>query len=300
MKKFRNISIIILLPLFLGLIFILTSSDEDSRTGENVRKLLQIFAPHIPDQISFCGEEVPLDKFYVKEQLDRELTVNTYFHSSTIMLVKRAHRWFPVIEPILKEENVPDDFKYMALIESGLMNVVSPSGAAGFWQFLEPTAKEYGLRINKEIDERYHLVKATHATCRYLKDAYLKYGNWTLAAASYNAGMNRINIATEKQKTNNYYDLSLNDETSRYIFRILALKDIFRDPGKFGFSLEKEDLYEPIPTYKVEIDSTIEDLPGFAIEHGTTYRFLKELNPWLMDTKLTVTNTSYIILLPAV
>ncbi len=254
----------------------------------------------MPDSANFCGEMVPVDLFYVREQLERELTVNTYWHSSTLLMLKRTTRWFPVIEPILKEHGIPDDFKYLALIESGLMNVVSPSGAAGYWQFLEKTAKEYGLRVNKEVDERYHVAKATHAACAYLKKARQKFGNWTLVAASYNAGQNRIDESTGRQLTGDFYDLHLNEETSRYIYRILAMKYICRNPMKYGFKLQSGDFYEQLKTRDIEISSTLSDLPAFAREQGISYRMLKELNPWLRSDKLTVKRGEiWVISIPA-
>ena len=254
----------------------------------------------LPDTVDFAGEIVPLDIFYVREQFDRELTVNTYWHSSTILILKRAARWFPVIEPILANNGVPDDFKYLALIESGLLNVVSPSGAAGYWQFLDKTGKEYGLIVNKEVDERYHVAKATEAACRYLNKSYSKFGNWTLVAASYNAGQNRIDDVIGDQATRNFYEMYLNDETSRYIYRILAMKYIFRDPLKYGFKLEKGDYYDPLVTREIKVTQSISKLPEFARSNKTSYRMLKELNPWLRSDKLTVKrDEEYIISLPA-
>lgn len=242
----------------------------------------------VPDSISFAGEKVPLELFYVREQLDRELTVNTYWHSSTLLTLKRAARWFPVIEPLLQREGIPDDFKYLALIESGLMNVVSPSGAAGYWQFLEKTAREYGLEVNKEVDERYHVHKSTKAACAYLKKSMGQFGSWTLAAASYNAGPNKIFESMEDQLSKNYYELYLNDETSRYVFRILALKCIYEDPVKYGFKLQPGDLYVPLRTTFFDVNSTVSNLAIFARDHQISYRMLKELNPWLRSDRLTV------------
>jgi len=254
----------------------------------------------LPDPAFFAGEEVPAGTFYVREQLDREMTVNTYWHSSTLLSMKRTARWFPVIEPILAKNGIPDDFKYLALAESGLANVVSPAGAAGFWQFLEGTGRECGLIVNKEVDERYHLVKATEAACVYLKAAYQKFGNWTLVAASYNAGQGRIIEATSKQRENNFYNLFLNDETSRYIFRILAMKYIWENPVKYGFKLHPEDLYKPLNTKFVNVSTSIPDLVTFAKENKTTFRMLKELNPWLRADKLIVpAGSSFDIMLPA-
>lgn len=249
-------------------------------------QLPPVFSVEIPQQLSFADEKVPIDNFLVREYLDRELISNTYFHSSTIMLFKRANRWFPVIEPILAQHNIPDDFKYLALIESGLENVVSPAGATGFWQFLTHTAREYGLEVNSGIDERYNLEKSTHAACRYLQNAFEKYNNWTLAAAAYNAGNNRISSAIGKQQVDSYYDLFLNIETARYLFRILAIKTIFENPEKYGFYLDEKDLFPPIPVRKVVVTQTIPDLMAFAREHNISYKVLKYFNPWLRQEYL--------------
>lgn len=245
-----------------------------------------VYSIEIPDTIDFADEQVPLDVFYIRENLDRELTVNTYFHSSTLMMLKRANRWFPVIEPILKKNNLPDDFKYLALIESGLENVTSPAGAVGFWQFMKGTAKEYGLEVNDAIDERYHVEKSTQAACRYLSESYAEYKNWTLAAASYNTGNHRIAKELAKQRVTNYYDLLLSTETTRYIFRILAVKLIFQNPAKYGFLISKDDLYPPIPTKIVTVTQTVSSLVDFARKHNITYKTLKIFNPWLRDDNL--------------
>jgi hypothetical protein len=253
----------------------------------------------IPDSANFAGEPVPLDIFYVREQFDRELTVNTYWHSATILSLKRTARWFPVIEPILAKNGIPEDFKYLALIESGLQNVISPAGATGFWQFLEKTGKEYGLTVNREVDERYHVVKATEAACAYLNKSYAKFGNWTLVASSYNAGQGRIDETIGQQQVRNYYLMLLPDETSRYIFRILAVKCIYENPVKYGFKLEPGDLYGPLNVKTIPVTESVRDLPSFAREHKTTYRMLKELNPWLRSDKLTVRKgEEFLIALP--
>jgi hypothetical protein len=250
----------------------------------------------IPDTLDFAGESVPLNYFDVKEGLDKEIHVNTYFHSQTILLIKRTSRFFPEIEKILKEEDVPDDFKYLAAIESGLQNVVSPSRAAGFWQFLKKTGLDYGLEISDEVDERYHLEKATRAACRYLKDAYAKLGSWTLAAASYNAGIKALQNCIDTQKQHSYYDLSLNEETARYIYRILAMKLIITNPENFGFHIEKKDMYSPLPFREIVIDSTINDLAQFAIQQGSSYKMLTIMNPWLRKNSLTIkTPKSYTV-----
>lgn len=260
----------------------------------------QISGARVPDTISFAGEKAPLDKFYVLEALDKEIQVNTYWHSSTLMLLKRANRWFPVIEPILEENNIPNDFKYVALIESGLENVVSPAGATGFWQLLKGTAKDYGLEVNKDVDERYHVEKATQVACEYLREAYTISDNWTLAAASYNAGKRRIRQELNEQGVHSFYDLYLNAETSRYIYRILAIKLIYENPSLFGFSLDKEMLYDPVPTQEVAFSGEIQDLIAFSKDHNTTYKMLKTLNPWLVNRILrNSTGKEYIIKLPA-
>jgi membrane-bound lytic murein transglycosylase D len=296
-KRLKALLIAAMGLLFVGIIYLFFNTRDikadlkeepvtDSMTF--VKGMNYVMPVPIPDSANFAGEPVPVDIFYVKEQLDRELTVNTYWHSSTLLILKRAARWFPVIEPILKKNNIPDDFKYLALIESGLLNVVSPSGAVGYWQFLEKTGKEYGLEINKEVDERYHVAKATEAACAYLKKSHLKFPNWTLVAASYNAGQGRIDESIEDQLETVFYNMYLNDETSRYIFRILAMKYICQDPVKYGFKLEKGDYYDPLSLKTIKITSSINNLPAFAKEHKTTYRMLKELNPWLRSDKLTV------------
>ncbi len=259
---------------------------EDAPTPFARPQMPPVYNVEIPERIDFCGEEVPLDMFLVREYFDRELTANTYFHSSTLMLMKRANRWFPVIEPILAYHHIPNDFKYLALIESGLENVVSPAGAAGVWQFLATTGKEYGLEVNDGIDERYHLEKATHAACNYLKNSYERYGNWALVAAAYNAGNNRITKSLEEQRVASYYDLFLNQETARYVFRILAVKTIFENPEKYGFYIDKKDLFPPIPTRMVEVTHTIPSLIDFAKSQNVTYKVLKYFNPWLRQESL--------------
>ena len=261
--------------------------------------VLPVHSVVIPEKLNFADESVPLEVFYVKESLDRELLVNTYWHSSSLMLFKRANRWFPVIEPILKKNGIPDDFKYLALIESGLQNVSSPAGAKGFWQFLKNTGREYGLEVNSGIDERLNVEKSTEAACRYLNNSYEKYGDWTLVASAFNAGNRRINQALEKQKVDSYYDLLLNDETSRYLFRILAIKTIFNDPETYGFQLTDQDLYPPIPTQTVTVKKTIKDLVGFAQDHNITYKTLKYFNPWILKDYLpNRSRRTYIIKIP--
>ena len=241
---------------------------------------------YFPEVIDFAGENTPLQISDVKERLDRELVVNANLHGSTILIIKRANRAFPIIEPILKKNGVPDDFKYLAVIESALINATSPAGAKGVWQFMPETAKERGMEVTENVDERYHLEKSTQAACQYLIAAKNKLGSWTLAAASYNGGMTGVTKQIEIQKVTNYYDLLLTEETHRYVFRILALKEIMKNPSSYGFNLQQERLYENIPTKKLVIDSTITDLANFAISQGINYKILKLHNPWLREKKL--------------
>lgn len=254
---------------------------------------------HFPDRIDFAGELAPLNISDVRERLDKELLINANLDATTRLIIKRANRVFPVMEPILKKYGVPDDFKYLAVIESGLVNVVSPAGARGYWQFMPDTGKERGLEINDIVDERYHLEKSTEAACKYLLDAKAKFGSWTLAAASYNGGFGGVNKQITFQGVNNYYDLLLTEETSRYVFRILALKEIMQNPALYNFDLMKEELYPVIPVKTVEVTSSIPDLAIFAKEQGINYKVLKIHNPWLRDRKLTVTpGKTYIMEIP--
>jgi membrane-bound lytic murein transglycosylase D len=245
-----------------------------------------IFPVDLPKKLEFAGELVPLDQFDVLEALDREVLSNAFFHSQTIRLIKMANRYFPIIEPILQEAGIPDDFKYLAVAESGLTNAVSPAKAVGFWQIRKGTGTDYGMEINSEIDERYHLEKSTEVACKYLMESFEKYGSWTLAAASYNIGRRGIDREMERQERQDYYDLLLNEETARYLFRILALKLIMEDPANYGFHLSEKDLYHPIPNHTVEVSTPVADFVVFAKEHGTNYKILKYLNPWLRDKSL--------------
>ena len=239
-----------------------------------------------PKQMNFAGEAVPYYINDVQERLDREMITNLNYHTNTTLVIKRANKVFPVIEPILKQYGVPDDFKYLAVIESSLVNAVSPAGARGIWQFMPETAKEKGMEVNDQVDERYHLEKSTIAACKYLLEAKNKFGNWTLAAASYNGGMAGISKRLQEQEVADFYDLLLTEETSRYVFRILALKEIMQNPSKYGFDMPKEVLYQSIPVKKIEVDSTINNLATFAKSQGINYKVLKIHNPWLRDKKL--------------
>lgn len=262
-----------------------TTDNQDSHI-ESFKKDYKIYSLASPKSLSFCNENVPLDILDVKERLDRELLVNTYWQSNTLLYLKRSARYFPIIKPILKKNGVPEDFKYLALIESGLENVVSPAGATGFWQIMKTTGKEFGLEINSKVDERYHLEKATEFACEYLKQAKAKFGTWTMAAASYNMGMNGLSTQLQRQKTNNYYDLLLIAETSRYLFRILAVKQIMENAESYGFNVRESDYYTNIETVNIEVNQPIEDLALFAYDNGVNYKILKQLNPWLRDTSL--------------
>lgn len=254
----------------------------------------------IPEKVTFAGEEMPLDQFDVKEALDRELLSIAYFHSQTIRYIKLAPRYFPVIETILKANGIPDDFKYLAMAESGLNpRAISPAGAVGFWQFLDVTAKEYGLEVNKEVDERYHVEKSTYAFCKYVRQSYNKYGSWTLAAASYNGGMARVQSQQNRQKMTSYYDLLFVEETQRYVFRIAALKLILENPMQYNLVVEEEEKYPAIKIREIEINGSINNFADFAIENGINYKLLKDFNPWLRDDKLTnASEKKYIIKIP--
>ena len=264
-----------------------TSPDSEvSPMNEETFSSYKVYAIDLPENLDFAGERVPIEDPDVYERLDREFLVNTYWQSNGLLLLKRANKYFPIIEPILKRNNIPDDFKYLALIESGLTNAVSPSGASGFWQFMKAAAQEYGLEVTDQVDERYHIEKATQAACDYFKKAKRSTGSWTMAAAAYNAGIAGMNKQTSFQQPNNYYDLWLNTETSRYVFRILAVKEIMKHPKKYGFIFEKKHLYNELPTYNIMVDSTIENLTDFAKTYNITYKDLKIYNPWLRDRKL--------------
>lgn len=247
-----------------------------------------LFTPvKLPEKLKFAGEEVPMEYFDVRESLDRELLSTVYFHSQTIRYIKNMPRYFSIIEPILKANNIPDDFKYLCVAESGFdVRALSPAKAAGFWQLIESTAKENGLEINAEVDERYHIEKATEVACRMFNSAYKKYGSWALVAASYNGGRAGLDQKIAAQKVKSYYDLLFVEETTRYVFRILALKLVMEDPEEYGFKIDKKDLYPVIPTNTVEVNSSIADLSAWAINKGINLKILKMFNPWLRDLSL--------------
>lgn len=274
-------------------IFIFGTKTNNEKTVEiiengdkNTSETYQIKALKIPSELEFAGEAVPLEKDDVLERIDRELLVNTYWQSNGLLLIKRANKFFPVIEPILEKNGIPNDFKYLAVIESGLQNVTSPAGAKGFWQIMSSTAKENGLEVNNNVDERYHLEKATQAACDYLIKAKDEFGSWTAAAAAYNAGINGISTRMSTQNVYNYYDLLLPEETSRYVPRIIAIKEILSNPAKYGFVFDQEDLYKLPELKQIKVDTAITNLTKFAQEIGVNYKVLKTYNPWLRENVL--------------
>lgn len=277
------------------------SNDDSADVAENNTNVggYRISAIEIPMNLNFAGESVPLGDPEVMERVDREFLVNTYWQSNALLLMKRANKYFPIIEPILAKNGIPDDFKYLAVAESGLQNVVSPAGATGFWQIMKATGKEYGLEINDNVDERYHIEKATEVACKYIKNFKNKYGSWTMAAATYNTGTGSIDKFMGIQKADDYYDLLLGEETGRYVFRIMAIKEILDNPKKYGFDIGKEDMYQPIPTFNVEVKESIFSFADFAKKYEINYKILKRHNPWLREPHLNnASNKTYIIEIP--
>ncbi|UJH67691.1 lytic transglycosylase domain-containing protein [Allomuricauda sp. SCSIO 65647] len=295
MKHLKNILAVIGALFVVGsLIYAVQSTPETKETkkqteGEidkHVSDGYRISAIDIPEDLNFAGEQVPLDDPEIMERVDREFLVNTYWQSNALLLMKRANKYFPIIEPILAKNGIPDDFKYLAVAESGLQNVVSPAGATGFWQILKTTGREYGLEVNSNVDERYHVEKATQVACDYLKKWKDRFGTWTLTAAAYNAGPAGIQKYMNIQKVDDYYDLLLGEETGRYVFRIMAIKEILSQPEKYGFELEKKDLYEAVPTFSVEVDTVVSSWADFASLYEISYKVLKRHNPWLREPHL--------------
>ncbi|PKA99962.1 transglycosylase-like protein with SLT domain [Flavobacteriaceae bacterium MAR_2009_75] len=258
----------------------------ENDVDKNVADGYRISAIEIPKDLNFAGEVVPQDDPEIMERIDREFLVNTYWQSNAVLLIKRANKYFPIIEPILAKNGVPDDFKYLAVAESGLQNVVSHAGATGFWQIMKATGREYGLEINNNVDERYHLEKATEVACAYLNKYKKKYGNWTLTAASYNAGAGAISKYLGIQQVDDYYDLLLGQETGRYVFRIMAIKEILSHPEKYGFDIEEEDMYKAVPTFKVDLEEPVLSFADFAQQYEINYKILKRHNPWLREAHL--------------
>ncbi len=297
MRKWILYSLSIVGFLFLSSILI---AFGDHPVSERIRAALpQVVKSIVMDQpINFAGEIMPLN-MDTQERLDRELSVNAYWHSSTLLNIKLANKYLPVIERILSEEGVPDDFKYLAIAESGLRNVSSPAGAKGFWQFRKLAAQEFKLEVNSEVDERYHLEKSTRAACKYIKQLHKRFGSWTSAAAAYNVGPTKYSSVMRQQQEESYYNLNLNQETSRYVFRLIALKEILKNPTDFGFYVDASEKYIPMDdVYEVTVDKTVSDWSAFAKQYGLSYRMLKYYNPWLIDSKLTVKNNIYQIKIP--
>jgi hypothetical protein len=254
----------------------------------------------LPDNVTFAGEKMPLDNFDTRESLEREILTSAYRHSSTILIIMRAHRYLPIIEKILKRNNVPDDFKYLVAAESEYSNMVSPAGATGFWQIMPETGREEGMEINTVVDERYDVEKSTQFACDYFLKSYEKFGNWTLAAASYDGGRAAIDEQIDIQHQKNYYDLLFSDETARYIFRVVAYKLLITDPERYGFKIPAKDLYPELKYFEVKVDSSVSDFSAFAEKFGTNYKILKFLNPWLRKPFLTPKpNKEYLIKIPS-
>lgn len=288
---------------FGSMIFTLSSNKPITDKEEKEMKQLPQVIRSVPidDYVDLGGERVPIERPDVKERLDRELMVNSYWHSNTIQNIKLANRFFPVIEKILAEEGVPEDFKYLAVAESDLRLKTSYAGAKGYWQFMKASGKQYGLEINDEVDERYHIEKSTRAAAKYIKDLNKRFGSWTAAAAAYNTGPTRLKRYMREQGSENYFDLNLGDETSRYVFRVLAFKYILKDPERYGFFIKPEEKYQPLSNYaEVKVDKSVSSWADFAAKYGVSYRDLKIYNPWLIDTKLTVINNTYFIKIPKV
>lgn len=294
MNSAKNVRVLLIINLFLiaGVTLLFVSSfdgDSEKKSAKTAAPEQTVRSISLDKDFDFCGEKLPMDNWDVRQRLDAELLRNVYFHSQTILAVKRANAIFPIVEPILKEEGVPNDLKYLAVAESTLSNAVSPAGARGVWQFMKDAAAGYGLEVNGEVDERYDLEKATHAACKYLKKQKENLGSWTLAAAAYNGGPARIAEEMEKQRAKTFYELNLSaDETMRYPFRIVAIKEVMENPAQYEYAIEKDHLYPPLTDYKtVEVSGTVANWGDFARENGTNYRMLKLYNPWLVDSKLT-------------
>jgi membrane-bound lytic murein transglycosylase D len=297
--KYKSVAGLVLLFSILGLLLMQYSGPEDVKRQAEFEQYYKIYSLTLPDSLTFAGETVPMSDLEVKERYDKELLTNVYWQSQTLLMIKRASRFFPIIEPILKANGVPDDFKYLALAESGLQNVTSPAGASGYWQFLDKTGKRYGLEITEEVDERLSIERSTEAACKYFREAYGVFGSWALVAASYNMGIEGVKKQVETQGVSNYYDLYLNPETARYVLRILAIKQILEHPQRFGFNVARGDMYPLVPTYTIQVDTTIDNLVVFAQANKVNYKVLKLYNPWLRKPTLTVaTGKVYTIQLP--
>ena len=300
MKSLYNLKYITVVVSLFAIHSCITAQELEVTSSDGRRIQVEVVSPKLPEQVTFAGQTISFDRADMYERLDRELTAMTYTHGTTLLMIKRANKLFPILEPILKKNGVPTDLLYLACVESTLDPLAySPAKAAGIWQFIPSTAREYGLEVNDDIDERYNIEKATEAACKYLKKAYRKYGNWESVASSYNAGLTRIDKELFAQGQSSSFDLYLNRETSRYMFRILATKIIMEDPVDFGFVLNTSQLYFPIETKTVEVTETIDDLPAWAEKQCTSYQWLKELNPWIRSKTLPdKSGKKYIIKLP--
>jgi hypothetical protein len=299
-KKLWKILLPIIIAAKVAVIVLILGSARSDNSKIIIESEIEFKSVEIPESVSFAGEPMPIERFDVKESFDRELLSNAYFHSQTIRYIKLAPRYFPVIEPILKEKGIPDDFKYLAVAESGFNpQAISPARAVGFWQFMKGTAQDYGLEVNSLVDERYHIEKSTYAACQYLLDSYEKFGSWTLVAASYNRGRSGIQKQLTRQKTNNYYDLLITTETARYVYRITALKTIMENPESYNFYISDDEKYPLIKTKDVVIKGAVANFADFAKEHGINYKLLKYFNPWLRDIHLTNSKgKKYIVKIP--
>ena len=301
MKKLSIIAILLSSTTLFIQLFVFSTQKEgcDDVYSSALQDNYKIYSPVLPTTLSFANEAVPMDIYYVREALDREILTNTYWHTNTILIMKRAYRFFPDIEAILKKNGIPTDFKYLCVIESSLMNVTSPAKAQGFWQFMPATGKKYNLEINEEVDMRNDLEAATEAACKYLHFLHDKFGSWTLAAAAYNCGENGLERQIDLQGEKSLYNLRLNSETSRYVYRILAMKLIMQNPKAYGFQLRNRDMYCKLPFRTITVSDKNVDLYQLAKDNNTSYKMLKEMNPWLISNKLTNKNgKTYTLKLP--
>ncbi len=300
-QKLRNLLFFFTISFFCSLIF--SSFNIKNTHIRNYQKIYDTIItsklPQLPAQITFAGEAAPLERWEIKEQLEREFTLIYYETGTMLYVINLANRWFPLIEERLKANGIPSDFKYLCVAESNLQNLISKSLAVGFWQFMSYTAPSYNLEINKDIDERYNVLKSTDAACKYLKQAYQKFGTWTAAAASYNCGQGAYNTHATFQQTKNYYDLYIREETNKYIFRILTFKHLIENKEKYGYVISRNEAYKPLKTKFIQISASIHNIAQFAINNGTTYKMLRILNPWIRNRSLIVKpGKIYTILLP--
>jgi len=280
---------IIAFSVIIGGLFFSSRPAVNNRMVETSAGPQEIFftAAVLPEKLDFADEAVPLENFDVRESLDREMLIVTNFHSQELLYLKKTNRYFSIIEPILKKNDIPDDFKFLALAESGFFDkIVSPAGAVGIWQFMKDAAIQYGLEVNEEVDERYHIEKATEAACKYLRHSFEIYKSWTMVAASYNAGITGMNRQIDVQDSRNYYDLLLNEETSRYMFRILSLKLVISDPEKYGFKISDDEKYPIIPFKEVKVAGSVKSFTEFARANNINYKLFKQFNPWLRQPNL--------------